>query len=128
LLGLIVRALLLVVCTLLRLTVRALLLIVRTLLALVVATLLVRPVSLISRTRAGVALILVAAAVLSIALRRLCDRPAHTQRKCQSSDRNKFLLSLMADPLCQDMSRCPITATSLPLNRRKHWQLLRIAR
>jgi hypothetical protein len=87
LLGLIVRALLLVVCTRLGLIVCALLLIVRTRLALVVAALLVRAFALVSRTRAGVAL--VAAAVLSIALRRLCDRSANTQRKCQSSDRNE---------------------------------------
>jgi tellurite resistance protein TehA-like permease len=66
------------VSTLLGLIVRALLLVVCTLLTLVVAALLVRPVSLISRTRAGVALSLVAAAVLSIALRRQCDRSAHT--------------------------------------------------
>jgi predicted membrane-bound spermidine synthase len=87
LLGLIVRALLLVVCTRLGLIVCALLLIIRALLALVVAALLVRAVSLVSRTRAGVAL--VAAVVLCITLCRLCDRSAHTQRKCQSSDRNE---------------------------------------
>jgi hypothetical protein len=69
--------------------VRALLLVVRTRLALVIPALFVCHVALIARTRASVSLVLVASAILSITLGRLCDRPAHTQRKCQSSDRNK---------------------------------------
>jgi hypothetical protein len=71
------------------LAVRALLLVVRTRLALVIPALFVCHVALIARTRASVSLVLVASAILSITLGRLCDRPAHTQRKCQSSDRNK---------------------------------------
>jgi hypothetical protein len=79
--GLVVRALLLAVGTLL--------LAVRTRLALVISALFVCRVALIARTRASVSLVLVASAILPITLGRLCDRPAHTQRKCQSSDRNK---------------------------------------